>query len=261
MRFQFLFSSLAICLLFAACQPTNETSPDLKQVKSDIQAVSDTWAAALNNKNLDALMAHYTEDAISMSDARSSIVGKAAIRQHQEKDMAQMSAGSTYTFETQEVYAQGDAVTELGKTTVKNAEGKVTSTGKYMCIWKKQQGKYVCSREIYNNDSGPAPAGSKSLHLFDLPAGVTEAEWSAALREMNSVVADMGYPNAGYFLYKTEGDDVKDYRYFFEGVWPSSEAYTKIHESPEWVAASKKMNPLYEKIKAVEMYRRVVRVE
>ncbi len=90
---------------------------------------------------------------------------------------------------------------------------------------------------------------------------MTEAEWSAALTEMNGVIANLGYPGAGYHFYKTENAETKDYRYYFEGVWPTPEAYTKIHESPAFVAASEKFGPMYDKIKAVEIYRRMVRVE
>ena len=106
-----------------------------------------------------------------------------------------------------------------------------------------------------------APAAIKSLHLFDLPADVTEAEWAAALAEMNRIVARLGYSGAGYYLYKTEGDDPQTYRYFFEGIWPSAEAYAAIHADPDWIAASEKFQPMYEKIKALQIYRRMTRVE
>jgi quinol monooxygenase YgiN len=62
-------------------------------------------------------------------------------------------------------------------------------------------------------------------------------------------------------LYKTEDAETKDYRYYFEGVWPSAEAYTKIHEAPAFTAASEKLGSLYDKIKAQEIYRRVSRVQ
>lgn len=101
----------------------------------------------------------------------------------------------------------------------------------------------------------------KSIHIFDMPDGVTEAEWSAAIKEINAVIAKIGYPNAGYAFYKVKDDSVKTYRYYFEGVWPDGDDYKKIHENPEWVKASEKLDPLYAKIKAVEMYRKVVRVD
>jgi len=35
----------------------------------------------------------------------------------------------------------------------KDASGKEISTGKYMAVWEKRNGKYICVRDISNNDS------------------------------------------------------------------------------------------------------------
>ncbi len=101
----------------------------------------------------------------------------------------------------------------------------------------------------------------KSIHIFDMPNGVTEAEWSAAIKDINAVITKIGYPNAGYAFYKSKDDSVKTYRYYFEGVWPAGDDYKKIHDDPEYKKAAEKLGPLYDKIKAVEIYRKVVRVE
>lgn len=258
-----LFATLsAVCLLaFTACEQAAEAPADLAQIKTDIQALENAWAAALSTQDLDALMALYADDAVSMPDNAPMVTGKAAIREQQEREFAGTPAGMTFSFEVLDIYGDGNTVTETGKSTYRDAAGEVTGTGKYMAVWEKQGDTYRCVREIYNDDAPPAPAGSKSIHLFDLPEGVTEAEWSAALAEMNGVVAELGYPGAGYYLYKTENADTKDYRYYFEGVWPSAEAYAKIHEDPAWIAASEKLGPMYDKIRAVEIYRRMNRVE
>ncbi|HMO40476.1 MAG TPA: DUF4440 domain-containing protein [Saprospiraceae bacterium] len=258
MRFHLFFMVLAISLLtFISCQQGTETSADLAQIKTDIQSAENAWATALNARDLDALMAMYTDNAVSMPDNAPILVGKDAIRKSQEQEFANTPAGMTYSFEVLDVYAHGNTVTETGKSTYKDAAGKVTGTGKYMVVWEKQGGKYLCIREIYNGDTPPAPAATRSIHLLDMPAGVTEAELSAALKDMNSVIAELGYPGAGYYMYKTESADAKNYRYYFEGVWPSAEAYAKIHEDPTWKAAAEKFDPLYDKIKAVEIYRRM----
>jgi uncharacterized protein (TIGR02246 family) len=262
MRFNLFFILSATCLLtFTACQQAAETPTDLAKVKSEIQALEDAWATALNAQDLNTLMTMYADDAVSMPDNAPMLVGKDAIRKSQEQEFAGTPAGRTYSFEVMDIYANGNTVTETGKSTYKDAAGKVTGTGKYMVVWEKQGDKYLCVREIYNGDTPPAPAATRSLHLFDMPAGVTEAEWSAALKEMNSAIAELGYPGAGYYMYKTENADTKDYRYFFEGVWPSEEAYAKIHKDPTWKAVSEKFDPMYAKIKAVEIYRRMNRVE
>ena len=262
MRFHLFSILLAACLLtFTACQQAAESPADMAKVKSEIQALEDAWAAALNAQDLDALMAMYTDDAVSMPDNAPILAGKDAIRKQQEQEFASARTGRTYSFEVLDIYANGNTVTETGKSTYKDAAGKITGTGKYMVVWEKQGGKYRCVREIYNGDQLPAPAATRSIHLFDMPEGVTEAAWSAALTDINNVIAEMGYPGAGYYMYKTESADTKDYRYFFEGVWPSEEAYKKIHEDPAWVNASEKFKPMYEKIRAVEIYRRMNRVE
>lgn len=261
MKSNLFFTLCAACLLtFTGCQQGAETSADMAQIKADIQSAENAWATALNARDLDALMALYTDDAVSMSDNAPMLVGKDAIRKNQEQEFANTPAGRTYSFEVLDVYGDGSTITETGKSTYKDAAGKVTGTGKYMVVWEKQGDKYLCVREIYNEDAPPAPAATRSIHLFDMPAGVTEAEWSAALAEMNEVTAELGYPGAGYYMYKTDNADTKNYRYYFEGVWPSAEAYAKIHEAPAWIAASEKFNPMYDKIKAVEIYRRMNRV-
>jgi len=260
MRFNFLFILSAACLLtFTACQQTAETPADLTQVKSDIQDLENAWAAALNTQDIDALMALYADDAVSMPDGAPMLAGKDAIRKQQEQEFANTPAGRTYSFEVLDVYANGNTVTETGKSTYQDAAGKVTGTGKYMVVWEKQGDNYLCVREIYNGDAPPAPAADRSIHLFDLPEGVTEADWSAALTEMNGIIAELGYPGAGYYLYKAK--DADDYRYYFEGVWPGAEAYTKIHEAPAYVAAGEKFGAMYDKIKAVQIYRRMSRVQ
>jgi uncharacterized protein (TIGR02246 family) len=263
MKSNLLFTLLAACLLaFTACQTSSETKPDMAQIKSEIQQVENAWADALNTRNLDALMALYAGGAVSMTNEGPTLTGKDAIRKHQEEEWKSSPPAGTYSFETLDVYGDGEVVTEVGTTTMKDAAGRITGTSKYMAVFEKQNGKFLCTREIYNNDQAtPAVAASKSIHLFDLPADMTEAEWSAALKDMNSAIAKMGYPDAGYFLYKTEDPGTNDYRYYFEGVWPSAGAYAKIHEDPAYLAASEKLGPLYDKIKAVEIYRRGSRVE
>src|SRR5690242_12592212 len=68
----------------------------------------------------------------------------------------------------------------------------------------------------------------KSIHLLDMPQGVTAAEMLALFKEMNSNIQRSGYKDAGYFLYKVAGEGSEKYHYLFDGVWPSAEAYKKI---------------------------------
>ncbi len=100
----------------------------------------------------------------------------------------------------------------------------------------------------------------KSIHLFDMPSGVTEAELLAVFKDMNSSIKRLGYPDAGYHLYKVEGETPEEYQYFFEGVWPNAQAYKKIHEDKMYKESDKKANELIKKIQEVEIYRRLKRL-
>ena len=160
-----LVTYVSCVLLFASCQEAEKkettaevtvaepAKPDLTQIRSEIVAIETAWAAAQNAKDVNALMALYAEDAVSMPDGEPMVTGKAAIQKKQEADFAKPSTYASIAFETLDVYAQGNVATEVGKTMYKDAAGKTTGGGKYMAVYEKRDGKYLCIREIYNKDS------------------------------------------------------------------------------------------------------------
>jgi len=142
------FTTLSLCiLLFAACQQApapkpaamQETSkPDMAAIKAEIQVLENAWEVADNARDVEAVAALYADDAISIELYKPDMaVGKAAIRKSIEEGLAKRSKGETATYETMDVFGDGNIVTETGKTTVKDANGKVAYTGKYMAIWEK----------------------------------------------------------------------------------------------------------------------------
>lgn len=99
----------------------------------------------------------------------------------------------------------------------------------------------------------------KSVHLFDMPAGVTEAELVEAIRQVNSVVTELGYRHAGYKLWRAQTEDPA-YGYYWEGLWPSAEAYQSIHDHPRYQEAIDAFTDLYPLIEPVQTYVRYVEV-
>jgi uncharacterized protein (TIGR02246 family) len=126
--------------------------PDLVKLKAEIQALESSWAAADNARNANAIAAFYADDAMSLSNNKPMLVGKAAIQKDISESLAKRTKGSTVTYDVMDVFGNYNTVTEVGKTTVKDAAGKVISTGKYMAIWEKRNGKFICVRDIYNDD-------------------------------------------------------------------------------------------------------------
>jgi len=164
MRKSTFFTTLSLCtLLFAACQQAPEPKPaamqeapkpDMVAIKAEIQAIENAWEVADDARDVEAIVAFYADDAISIEPYKPEMaVGKAAIRKSIEEGLAKRSKGETATYETMDVFGDGNIVTETGKTTVKDANGKVTYTGKYMAIWEKRNGKWLIIRDIYSVDA------------------------------------------------------------------------------------------------------------
>lgn len=149
-----------VLLLLSSCTSndgvkvkSSAENTDMSKVKTDIQSVENDWAAALNKRDLDALMNLYTEDAQTLQDGGATLKGRSAIRAQHEKDWATPPRYASIAFETQDVYGTPEEVTEVGTSTEKDSTGNVTGTGKYMAIFQKKDGKYKCVREIYNRDT------------------------------------------------------------------------------------------------------------
>lgn len=126
--------------------------PDMAAIKTEIQAIETEWASATTARDIDKVMALYADDAIEMADDEPMCVGKAAIRQVLLNSMKARKAGTTVSYETMDVYGDGNLVTEVGKTTIKDTAGNVVSTGKYMGVFEKRDGKFICIRDINNED-------------------------------------------------------------------------------------------------------------
>ncbi|HEY9168882.1 MAG TPA: nuclear transport factor 2 family protein [Lutibacter sp.] len=126
---------------------------DLVSIKDGIQVLESAWAKADNARDVKTILSFYSDDAISMSNNGPMTIGKAAIQEEIEKDIAKKAKGETVSYNTLEVFGNENIVTEIGTAIAKDASGKVIRTGKYMAIWEKRDGKYICIRDIYNNDA------------------------------------------------------------------------------------------------------------
>lgn len=154
-RFSFLFAALAAAtLLTASCKPAAQepAKPDLAAIRTEIQALEDAYAAGLKAKDANAVIAYYADDAISMANNAPIAVGHEALLKMTQDEIASDSTNTTVSFEVVDIFAAGDLVIETGKATNKDADGNVVKTGKYMSLFEKRNGKYVCIRDIYNED-------------------------------------------------------------------------------------------------------------
>jgi uncharacterized protein (TIGR02246 family) len=129
------------------------SNADPAELKKEIQEQETAWANADNARDANALAAFYSDDAVSMANNAPMLVGGAAIKKDLETSMVKRVKGATTTYDVLDVFGSGNYATETGKITRKDSTGKLLSTGKYMALWEKREGKWICIRDISNDDA------------------------------------------------------------------------------------------------------------
>ena len=95
-----------------------------------------------------------------------------------------------------------------------------------------------------------------SLHLWDSTLNVSEVELVKVLDEVNDAIAELGYPGAGYLLWKVQNDTLMQNRYMMLGSWPDKVAYDSIHKSEAWQSVWEKHSEFLESMKEQSVYSR-----
>lgn len=124
----------------------------MAKIKEEIIALEKKWDNYYNSGDVESLVGLYADDAVRLPNNESVISGKDAIKKDMHMELTKKQKGMTNTSETTDVYGDENTVTEIGRTIRKDASGKVKSTGNYIIIWKKVDGKFVAVREMWNDD-------------------------------------------------------------------------------------------------------------
>jgi ketosteroid isomerase-like protein len=124
---------------------------DKEQIKKDIQAREDEYAALYNSGELKNI-GYYADDATTYYENRAPLVGKEPILAFLKSDLA--SNTDKISFKTNEIFASGngDHVLEIGYYKVVDSANNPINTGNYMSLFEKRNGKYVCLRDMSTTD-------------------------------------------------------------------------------------------------------------
>jgi uncharacterized protein (TIGR02246 family) len=142
--------------VLAACQKAAvDTSADVAAIRAGTAA----FAEAYNAGDADALAAAYTEDAVLLPPNAPAVSGRDGIREFWAADSANaQAAGLKFVFPGDgPAEVSGDLAYESGSFKVVDASGAAVATGKYIGVFKKQDGKWLLFRDTWNTDA-PAPA-------------------------------------------------------------------------------------------------------
>jgi len=127
---------------------------DKEQIKTEIQGIENAFASVYNTGNVDALT-YYADDATSYFNGKTPLVGKDAIHQSMNEELANFTKGDKISFETKEVYVgdNGNHVLEIGSYKFTDSTGTKLRSGNYFSLFEKRDGKYLCIRDMGNSDA------------------------------------------------------------------------------------------------------------
>ena len=99
------------------------------------------------------------------------------------------------------------------------------------------------------NMTATAQKAINSIHFYDVKNADMEKTYIASLKEINAIMAEMGFPKNYYSHFKLDASDTtKTYRNCTIGHWTSEKDYKTIHDHPKfkaWANKNKENNGVY----------------
>ena len=143
-----LFSALIASSLIA-CQTTTKPAFDLASAKQEIEAADkELINFILSGDSVGAANA-YSKQGTLMADNMPSLLGVEKISAFWG-GFSKIAGGLTLT--TLEVWGDENFITEEGVFEVKGKDGNQLDKGKYLVLWKKEDGKWKLHRDLSNSD-------------------------------------------------------------------------------------------------------------
>ena len=146
---------VGITTVMFACETKKEeastTSVDKEQIKKEIQAKEDSFAELYNTGQVKDI-GYYADDASSFFQNRPPLIGKEAIVDYLRSAIT--STTNKISFTTKDVFVSNDGnqVVEIGYYKVIDSTNTPVTTGNYMSLFEKRDGKYVCVRDMSASD-------------------------------------------------------------------------------------------------------------
>ena len=122
-------------------------------VGDGVAAANESLAAAIARQDPGALAALYTRDAQLLPAGTDPIVGRDAIQGFWQAVMESGIGGAS--LQTDELEDHGDTAVEVGSYTLQVADGQTVDRGKYLVVWKQEEGQWRLHRDMFHT-SQPA---------------------------------------------------------------------------------------------------------
>jgi len=138
--------------------PASESSFDLAAARAAIEATNTEFSELVAKGDSAGITALYTSDAKMMGANLPAVTGMNAIQSTWSGLFNAMGpVGISLT--TVEVWGNESMVSEEGTFVLKDKDGNQIDNGKYIVLWKMEDGKWKLFRDIWNSDN-PLPSSN-----------------------------------------------------------------------------------------------------
>ena len=140
-------------------QTASEVKFDLEPVKNHITEMNKTYGSRFTTNDSAFYVERYCEDAQVMCPNLETVKGREAIRKFFYGDGSNTSA--VIELPEGNIYGNGDLIVEESTYNFPDGKGGSSDKGKFIALWKMEDGKWKLYREIWNTDMPPAPVENK----------------------------------------------------------------------------------------------------
>jgi len=161
---QLLFLCTASVLIFTSCDHKQMTegeksSFNIDSVKTQIAASNIVFGESFGKGDSTGFAALYTSDGCMSPQGMPKLCGTASIAAFFNGGV--QSGFKKIALTTEEVMGGQDGVIETGKYDVQGEGGVSYEKGKYIVMWKEENGKWKMHRDLWNSDAAPQPMPAK----------------------------------------------------------------------------------------------------
>lgn len=135
------------------------------------------FARAFNAGDADALAAMYADDAVLLPPDKPAVSGHDAILAFARTDTADAKkSGLSLDIDAGMSGSSGNLGWHSGAFRLKSTDGSTASTGKYVEVWERRNGKWLMIRDAWNMDAPMAPPATPEAQPASAPPAEPPAE-------------------------------------------------------------------------------------
>lgn len=144
---------ISVILLTVACSSSAKDQFDLSSVESHIHEMNKTYGNRFISNDTSFYNERYCKDIVIMPEQMPQISGRDSVRMFNYNDGKNKELKIVVT--ATKIYGGPEVVVEEGFYEFPDDTGNIFEKGKFIALWKQEDGKWKLLREIWNRNNTP----------------------------------------------------------------------------------------------------------